>query len=128
MRCIKFRAWDSLIKQMVYNIEQTYDYGCYGCSNGGSLSHESFWDVLCDEQCVVMQYTGLKDKNGKEIYEGDIIYNSTEEENFVVEWFEEAARYVFSGISVTMDFDNYYEYELEVIGNIYENPELLGDD
>ncbi len=125
MREIKFRAWDKSYEEMIYSAERTYDYGC---NAEGSSYHEHFGYLLDDEDCEVMQYTGLKDKNGKEIYEEDIIYNSTEEENFVVEWFEEGARYVFSGISVIMDFDNCYEYELEVIGNIYENPELLGDD
>lgn len=89
-----------------------------------------------DENMIFMQYTGLKDKNGKEIYEGDI----TQGENSlqVVKWVESSAKF---GVKVIKsDFvllrgctfpiqqyvkDGTLQCVFEVIGNIYENPELL---
>lgn len=77
------------------------------------------------EDIELMQYTGLHDKNGKEIYESDIVYIASEDENAFVLWDKETARYIIQFNSWCADFDNFYGKELEVIGNIYDNPELL---
>ena len=70
---------------------------------------------------IYEQYTGLKDKNGKEIYEGDVVRQFDDEEYFVVK-FEYGGFLPFTANMMTFDVDY-----CEVIGNIHENPELLGD-
>lgn len=104
----------------------------------GSDANES--DKVGHEGCLMLftfevipetvgQFTGLKDKNGKEIYEGDIC-NCREYECFgKVEWNNEEAGFYFCVVMEGGGFEeeHLYDYvdELEVIGNIYENPELL---
>lgn len=73
----------------------------------------------------VGQFTGLLDKNGKKIFEGDIVDIEREDELFKVEWCEDAARFVLSASTLRCDFDNYWGYEVEIVGNIYDNPELI---
>ena len=73
---------------------------------------------------VLMQYIGMKDKNGKEIWEGDIIRHDNEYDDV------ETSPIEFEQVGFwPTSFDNEYgwppEDEIEVIGNIYENPELL---
>lgn len=75
-------------------------------------------DTLC--QC-----TGLTDKNDKKIWENDIAELPDEEGYFTCKWEEDAARFVMNGDGLTVDFDNYWSYQTEVAGNIFDNPELL---
>ena len=75
-------------------------------------------DTLC-------QYTGLTDKNDKKIWENDIVELTDAEGYFTCKWEEDAARFVMNGDGLTVDFDNYWSYQTEVAGNIFDNPELL---
>lgn len=129
MREIKFRAIHKSSNTMVYgNLLVGVDF------DGDQLVQIEHTDPQDFQQWTVIpetvgQYTGLKDKNGKEIYEGDIVYvkqNIYAQKHLTVEWGVD--RWEFKE-----EFDNgdyYYGYairweEVEVICNIYENPELL---
>lgn len=79
---------------------------------------------------TVGQYTGLQDKNGNRLFEGDIsIIHSPnigdDEGYFVIVWDDESARFVLRGETLECDFDYLYSTNVEVIGNIHDNPELL---
>ena len=86
-------------------------------------------------QFELMQYTGLKDKNGKEIYEGDIVslkylYDKRTTDKGQVVWREDKASFGLKSLKgLTNEVYELYkvtaEHNLEIIGNIYENPELL---
>lgn len=87
--------------------------------NGTSI----FNDLI--DPVTLCQYTGLTDKNGKKIWENDIVELPDEEGYFTCEWEEDAARFVMNGDGLTVNFDNYWSYQTEVAGNIFDNPELL---
>ena len=74
---------------------------------------------------TVGQYTGLLDKNVERIFEGDVLTLDGEDGFFVLEFQEDTARFVMSGDSIVVDFDNFWNYDVEVIGNIHDNKELL---
>ena len=118
MRENKFRAWCAKRKHMFSPID-IYELG--DCRGNNA---ESFFD----SDTILLQYTGLKDKNSKEIYEGDILQHP-DGNKFVVGWVES-----YSGFRAMYEFDHsnlyiqIYEKGLAVVvGNTYENPELLKD-
>lgn len=126
-REIKFRAWDIKDRRMI----QSYAHG--GINNRLYIVSQA--DDA--ESIELMQYTGLKDKNDKEIYEGDIIsvfYASSVELDCwkaVVKWCGVNPAFVLERVNSRFLSDIEYDFvkcgllELLVIGNIYENPELL---
>src|SRR5690606_4405141 len=117
MREIKFRAWYA---------NQEMHYGIAPIDNKYYIFFETqkrnAHDLQINRAISIMQYTGLKDKNGKDIYEGDIVKHATDEGVYKV-IFEDGGFYVKNLFEY--DFQTINEYPLEVIGNIYENPELL---
>jgi len=130
MRNIKFRVWDKIHKEIkevaVINWVENIII-LWGCRRGGiRATVKRFIDDV-----ELMQYSGLKDKNGKEIYEGDIV-NCTariDSANMVVIWEEGEFHLVLcEKYKNYLPLTGYYcirNFEKEVIGNIYENPELL---
>ena len=146
MREIKFRAWNKEYGYML-SILSMKDL----CITGGELSKEDYDNI------VIMEYIGLKDKNGVEIYEGDIVkaINMSHNKEVLKEWTGEV-KYghnnccyglnrklnISNDLSVAVmqninyplhNFMNFGcgivpDIDLEVIGNIYENPELLEED
>jgi len=77
-------------------------------------------------QCEIMQYTGLKDKNGKEIYEGDIVKANWGQGELIAEiMFEDGAFVLGMGMIAIGTWQVKITICIEVIGNIYQNPELL---
>ena len=122
MRQIKFRAWfDSKmweVVQMGFNPNGSSSVTLY--CNGELLFKDDDTDV------VFMQYTGLKDKNGREIYEGDIL---TWGNNVIAKVYYADDLAVFRCvIEGTEEFDLFtFNQEASIIGNIYENKELLDE-
>lgn len=123
MREIKFRAWDDENNIMVSESETVVYLGA-GWKEKASFDCASIHIEDPNNPLILMQYTGLKDKNGKEIYEGDIcrcdfgdLYN--EVKGFkVVNWSDDSC-----GFGISIDWG----LKFEVIGNIYENKNLLGE-
>lgn len=118
MKEIKFRAWDK-VSETMHNIGFHIDAG------GLVVRHTHYWENEPD--LVLMQFTGLLDKNGKEIFEGDIIkWKHGDEKGTSQVWFDESqCGFCENQIDKTSGFFLGWLKEKEIIGNIYENPELL---
>lgn len=123
-REIKFRAWDIENKEMLKVQELDFEPTFYG--GRIAIRPDQYNDYFDTEDMILMQYIGFHDRFGNEIYENDIVYVRSEDENATIEWDEQTARFMLHFDDWIADFDNYYGKELEVIGNIYDNPELLG--
>ena len=111
-RQIKLRAWDG--SEMIY----PYGKGFNNILTNGNI---------LDRFSIVMQYTGLKDKNGKEIYEGDILskwYSRDLSGNDIIKWNEEVE---FETANEWAGFNITFLDKCEIIGNIYEQPHLINE-
>ena len=143
MREIKFRAWDTRIKKMgrVHHLSWDIDETVWVNPDGGY----EVAGLFGNNNIVLMQFTGILDKNGKEIYEGDILNYSEmilsendlqketqragavyiSQRHGVVEWDEEGADFQINMGDIIRGFGARGDWNYEVVGNIYENPELL---
>lgn len=147
----KFRIWHETLKQMHYNdfIVTATGYTAKLYQENDYMMKFNQEDLEFDKQCVVMQCTGLKDKNGKLIYEGDVVSDKSNHIRVVV-WEQDCFKYPALKISryFHRPISNQLEErkiglrgkltfqdaigkcdkkQFEVIGNIYENKELLNE-
>lgn len=141
MREIKFRAWDKKRKEMLRITMMDFAEWWVSCRPPGTLAdplkygeRNSFKNEETDRH-ILMQHTGLKDKNGVEIYEGDVFkfhpskeWEGTEPANpCVVFWSDELCAFMFYVGKPEMSTLLPPSDSIEVIGNIYENPGLLSN-
>lgn len=151
MREIKFRAWHTFAKIM-YSAKELEEWQETLCPNGKGFitvnkDDAGFRSTQCHKHLLPMQYTGLKDKSGREIYEGDVIETVAE----LMTNFGETPTGKYQTTHLAIEYDStkaqFKERDLEtnclkplglsqdiidryseVIGNIYENPELLKEE
>ena len=129
MKEIKFRAWDTKNKEMgvvhILNLDSCFADASF--HNGRTLKGHIGTDL------ILLEFTGLKDKNGKEIFEGDIV--ECDDIIYIIEWRNNYSKYVMNPIKKEIgkpreiDAFNWvtgvgYDNTL-IIGNIYEKPKLL---
>ena len=156
-REIKFRAWDKKRKKFINELAQNAPHEShYGLSLTGklvqfgiSMDFQQYWEwEEKPDEVILMQYTGLEDKNRKEIYEGDIVeffyatggsYPNHTGEKIVASVFwgqrkceEQECGIYHTWLIKTKDnvlnfssLENFDKKWIKIIGNIYENPELL---
>ena len=123
MREIKFRVWDTKSKNWIQNDVVI--------RLNGRIVEVSYGELMGEETgCILQQYTGLKDKNDREIYEGDIIIcHPDSQEKCIVDWSPDGIWWATDLIQPPereLYGQELYMYpKCQVIGNILENPDLL---
>lgn len=127
-RVIKFRAWDKKEKRMWWNVQNAYDT----LEDHGKIEGKdncfypcSFGEVLESDNYIVMEFTGLHDKNGKEIFESDVIKDKG--------YMGIVTYGIWNGAPMFYSFTEPFgtpeklmlSIDCEVLGNIYSDPHLL---
>ncbi len=147
IREIKFRVWDKQDlrfidcddKSGVFLIDFNGKLRCaeWSCGNGDNSANSVYEPLENQQRYVIQQYTGLKDILGKDIYEGDIVKYKTRYGNYMDSdkdvdittnevVFSDGGFYPQPESHIEEDsYYNYKTYDFEVIGNIFQNPDLL---
>ena len=124
MREIKFRAYVKSLQQVFDVVNIDFRKGKVVVCNSAADANRQ---LVCLKDVELMQYVGTKDKNGVEIYEGDIV-EDLDDELGVVKWDEVNVQFIIETEYEVYTFSSHYlGRDLWVRGNIYENPELLED-
>ena len=139
----RFRAWDKKNKKMLYNIQEAYDGGCVEDEKGNEVEDcyadcfSSFFpydDNDKNEEFIVEQCTGLKDKNGRLIYENDVVKITGDVMTMPLKYMDCLFKVIWADIGFCFEMLNENDglgfcecWEYEVVGNLHENPELLED-
>lgn len=139
MREIKFRAWDKKYNQILYggevwerhpkwySIDFITNKGIVIWNKLGNDAGPSAYEnqkIIMNEDIIIMQFIGLKDKNGKDIYEGDVVEMQVHyKSKCIVAWNENYCGF-FPFLQYNV-LDNNVALQFEVFGNIYETPELI---
>ena len=126
MREIKFRAWNKIDRYMVNSRSGILSIlkKLIGCKDTCYNQNEK------DDNYILMQYVGLKDKNGKEIYDGDIIHHNNHTTHFDNDDYSYKIKVTYSTAKNYTGFNIKRKHckQYTIIGNIYENPELLKEE
>ena len=135
-RSIKFRVWDIRRKRMIFGPTDENPNSSWVFNMYESCQNTDYADFL-----KLMQFTGLYDRSGKEVYEGDVICGSNRK-RWIVEWGKAGwclnneliadPKYKFAG-EEKYSFDRWMEFHpegrclVEILGNLYEHPDLIGE-
>ncbi len=124
-REILFRGKHNHVSSQNEHLDGTWVHG-YLCNENHIYSPESEGELLIDPE-TVCQYTGKTDRNDRKIFENDICkLIADDDELYQIQWDEDTARYVLIQFgSIMVDFDFLSADDIEVIGNIFDNPELM---
>jgi uncharacterized phage protein (TIGR01671 family) len=123
MRNIKFRAWAGGV---MVNFDLFNTHPIKGFDNDKHIQRTESPHLSVSDKCPIMEYTGLNDSKGVEIYEGDIVYSSGLD--CFVEWEQQNCRFILKRkgkqrtIPQFTPLDRNHIQQYQVIGNIYENP------
>lgn len=138
MERLKFKIWDKKNKRFLIKCIDNIGINDKQCIDTNEFKNNVFsyldWENgsirLNSKKYIVLQYIGLKDKNCKEIYEGDIIKDA-DNLYYRVVYIKESACFVFSPIrkdtkiKISFSFRKSNNKTMEIVGNIYENPKLI---